>query len=143
MSADVRPKGRPRLVAGTFLAAFAATVGTVIYTGLLVEAPRTEIAAALPSVELVVGQKRSINLVFDSATALDSVSLRVSMPAGVDLVGHEGEREVRWRTRLAAGSNILPITLVAAAPATGQIVARIQHGEHEKVFRVFVEARPG
>jgi hypothetical protein len=126
----------PRLVAFAFVAAFAASILTVIYTGLLVQAPRTELAAGLPTVAMVVEEAREVNLVFASSAAVDDVSLLIVLPEGIDMVGREGEREVRLRTRLAAGNNILPLKLVASEPATGQLLARLRHGDREKVFRV-------
>jgi hypothetical protein len=71
---------------------------------------------------------------------IEDASLTIALPAGVELLGHDGQRQVRWDTRLEAGNNILPLRLVARAPTTGQIVARLRHGEQEKVFRVHVDA---
>jgi hypothetical protein len=133
----------PRLVAAAFVAAFAATVLTVIYTGLLVEAPRTRISASLPTISMTAGQRRDVNLVFSAKTPIDDVALLVELPNGIELVGHPGERRVQWRTRLAPGNNIVPLTLVAPAPTTGQVIARLNYGESEKVFRIHVSADPG
>ena len=113
------PRRAPRLVAGTFVAAFAATVLTVIYTGLLVEAPRTRISAGLPTVAMTAGERRDVNLVFTAKTDIVDAALLIELPTGIELVGHAGERSVRWRTRLAPGNNIVPLTLVAPAPAHG------------------------
>jgi anti-sigma factor RsiW len=136
------PKRRraPGLVAAGFLIAFAASVFTVIYTGLMVEAPNTELSAALPSVSMVVEERRVVNLVFASSSALDEVSLRIDLPAGVELAGYEGRSRVDWRTRLVAGRNVLPLELIATEPTEGQLIARLGHGESSKIFRVFVVA---
>ena len=123
-----------------FVAAFAASILTVIYTGLLVEAPRTRIAAGLPAVQMTVGARREVNLVFTSSAAAGEVSLSLTLPEGIDLLDYEGERSVRFRTRLEAGNNILPLTLVASQPAAGQLVARLAHGGGEHVFRIRVDA---
>jgi hypothetical protein len=131
------------LIALTFVAAFAASVLTVIYTGLLVEAPRTRISAGLPSVAMTVGERRDVNLVFTSRTELADAGLVIELPEGVELVGHAGERRIRWRTRLAPGNNIVPLALVAPTPAAGQIIARLRAGEAEKVFRIQVSVDPG
>jgi hypothetical protein len=133
----------PRLVALAFVAAFAASVLTVIYTGLLVEAPRTQISAGLPSVTMTAGQRRDLNLVFTAQTELPDAGLLIELPDGVELVGHAGEQRIQWRTRLAPGNNIVPLTLVAPAPATGQIIARLTAGDREKVFRIQVTVIPG
>jgi hypothetical protein len=135
------PPRSPRLVAWTFVAAFAASVVTVIYTGLLVKAPRTEISAALPVVEMAANEDRTVNLVFTSTEPVAEASLSVELPPGIELLGYPGQSQVRWSTRLDAGNNILPVTLVARGPVTGQIVARLRQGEQEKVFRVHIDAR--
>lgn len=133
----------PRLIAGGFIAAFAASVFTVIYTGLLVDAPHTEIAAGLPSVTMALDESRTVNLVFASATALDDVSLTIDLPDGVELAGYAGRRQIRWNTTLSSGRNVLPLELVAVEPVSGQLVARLEHGDHSKIFRVFVSVMPG
>jgi hypothetical protein len=137
---SARPRS-PRLIALTFVGAFAASVATVIYTGLLVKAPRTEISAALPNVRMAVHEVRTVNLVFMANAPIADASLTINLPAGFDLIGYEGQRQVHWNTRLESGNNILPITLMARVPSTGQIVARLRHGEQEKVFRVHLDAQ--
>lgn len=138
-----RRRATPRLIAGGFLAAFAASVLTVIFTGLLVEAPRTEIAAGLPTVSMTLDERRTVNLVFASATALEDVSLLIDLPDGIELAGHAGSRRVRWHTQLVPGRNVLPLELVALEPVSGQLVAELEHGDQRKIFRVFVSVMPG
>ena len=144
MSSESRPATRrtPRLVALAFVAAFGASVLTVIYTGLLVEAPRTRISAGLPSVAMTAGEPRDLNLVFDAKTELSEAALLIELPDGVELVGHSGERRIEWRTRLAPGNNVVPLTLVAPAPMTGQVIARLRASDREKVFRIHVSVNP-
>lgn len=132
-----------KLIAGGFVAAFAASILTVIYTGLLVEAPKTELAAGLPTVSMSIDEPRVVNLVFTSNSALADVSLLIDLPEGVEIAGYEGRREVRWKTQLDMGKNVLPLELVAHAEARGQLVARLQHGERQKVFRVYLSVMPG
>jgi hypothetical protein len=130
------------LVALAFVAAFGASVLTVIYTGLLVEAPRTRISAGLPSVVMTAGQSRELNLVFTAKSAVSDAALLIELPRGIELVGHAGEQRIRWRTRLVPGHNIMPVTLVAPTPTVGQIIARLEAGDGEKVFRIQVSVNP-
>jgi hypothetical protein len=130
------------LVALAFVAAFGASVLTVIYTGLLVEAPRTRISAGLPSVAMIAGQRRDVNFVFNAKTGISDAALLIELPNGVELVGHPGEQRIYWRTRLAPGNNIVPLTLVAPAPVSGQVIARLKAGDSEKVFRIHVSVDP-
>ena len=114
-------------------------VGTLT---ILVEAPRTRVSAGLPSVEMTAGRLRDVNLVFAAKTELPDAGLLIELPDGIELVGHPGEQRIQWRTRLAPGNNIVPLTLVAPAPAAGQIIARLRAGEDEKVFRIQVSVNP-
>ena len=61
-----------------------------------------------------------MNLVFSSAEALDSATLTVTLPAGVELEGFPGQSEITWETSLAEGRNLLPLRLIAVAPAGGE-----------------------
>ena len=128
----------PRIVAAGFVAAFAASVLTLIYTGLMVRAPDGDPLAGLPSVSLSVEESRTINLVFASATDIENVTLLVDLPRGIELAGYAGLRQVRWTTMLTAGKNVLPLELKALAGTGGELTARLQHGAAEKVFRVNV-----
>lgn len=132
-----------RIVAGGFLAAFASSVLTVIFTGLLVKAPQTELAAGLPTITLPADDYRTVNLVFTSRVAIDDVSVLLELPEGVELRNYAGRGRMLWRTALAAGKNALPLALRAPAATRGQLVARVRHGDNEKVFRVYVAASGG
>ena len=135
-----RARGKPtraqRATAFTFIAAFGATMLTVILTGLWVQSPSARRTAEVPTVTLAPDEPRTVHLVFDSRAALDDVELTVDLPAGVELVGHAGERRIVRRTALAAGSNALPLTLVVQSGRGGQLAARLRHAGDQKTFVV-------
>ena len=139
-AAEPRPAARrsPRIVAVGFLGAFATTILTVILTGLNVRAPGPRPYAEGPSVALTLGEAKTVNLVFTAKSPLQDVAMSVELPAGIELAGHGAAREVDWRTRLSAGNNLLPLSLVAANGRGGSLVARLKHGQDEKVFVVNV-----
>jgi hypothetical protein len=91
---------------------------------------------------MTAGQRRDVNLVFNARREISDAALLVELPNGVELVGHAGEQRVQWRTRLVPGNNIVPLTLLAPAPAAGQIIARLKAGDSEKVFRIHVTVDP-
>jgi hypothetical protein len=130
-----------RVVAFTFLGAFGLTILTVIMTGLWVRssAPRGPTAAP---VELVIGEPHTINLLFESRSAVDDVELIVELPKGLELADGSDGRRVEGQTRLVAGNNLLPLKVVARSGPGGQLAARLRHGREQKTFAVDVVVRP-
>jgi hypothetical protein len=77
--------------------------------------------------------------VFSSATALESASLTVLLPEGIELAGFPGQSEITWETSLNAGKNLLPLKLVALSPAGGEVLARLEHNDRNRTFRLRVD----
>ena len=93
--------------------------------------------------ELLPNHTRSVNLVFNSATAVEDVLLVVDLPMGVELAAYPGRMQIRWATSLQAGNNRLPLELIAVDGMGGEIVATLQSEGTEKVFRIDVEVFDG
>ena len=120
-----------------FGAAIAATIAAVMIGGLLLNDPQLpEATAPIPGVTIAMEEPRTVNLVFASATALDSATLTVTLPDGIELDGFPGQREVTWQTSLKEGRNLLPLTLVALSPAGGELLARLEHDNRDRLFRL-------
>ena len=131
---------RNRWMLAGFGAAIAATIAAWMIGGLLLNDPRLpEAGPAIPGVTIALAEPRTVNLVFASATALDSAMLTVTLPDGIELDGFPGQREITWETSLSAGKNLLPLTLVAVAPAGGELLARLEHDARERTFRLRVD----
>jgi hypothetical protein len=131
-----KPTLAQRVVAFTFLGAFGLTMLTVVLTGLAVRSPSSRRTAEAPAVTLTVGEPRTINLVFDSRTALTDVEFTVDLPAGIEVAEHAGEQRIIGRAKLSAGDNALPLTLIARNGRGGQLAARLRRGGDQKVFVV-------
>ena len=131
-----KPTLAQRIVAFTFLGAFGLTMLTVVLTGLYVRSPSARRAIETPAVTLVIGERRTINLVFGSRTPVRDVDFTVDLPEGVELTTHPGERRVEFRGELVGGDNALPLTLVARAGEGGQLAARLRQRDEQKVFVV-------
>jgi hypothetical protein len=93
----------------------------------------------IPEVTMALAEPRTVNLVFASTTALDSATLTVSLPDGIELDGFPGQREITWETSLREGKNLLPLTLVALTPAGGELLARLEHKDRDRTFRLRVD----
>lgn len=129
-----------RGIGGGLIAACAASGLALAVLGPRVDSPSDRAAAAVPVVAMTIDEPRTVNLVFASTSAVDDVSLTVELPTGVEIAGYAGHREVVWRTSMQVGKNYLPLELIATDFTSGELVARVRHGDAEKVFRVFVTA---
>jgi hypothetical protein len=123
-----------------FGAAVAATIAAWMIGGMLLNDPQLPDAEmTIPGVTKSLAEPRTVNLVFASATALDSATLTVSLPDGIELSGFPGQREITWETSLNEGKNLLPLTLVALTPVGGELLARLEHEDRDRTFRLRVD----
>ena len=131
---------RNRWLLTGFGSALAASIAVWVISGVLLTSPDLPgPEATIPGVSIVLEQPRTVNLVFASATSLDSATLTVSLPEGIELEGFPGQREITWETSLTAGRNLLPLTLVALSPAGGELLARLEHDDRDRTFRLRVD----
>jgi hypothetical protein len=123
-----------------FGSAVAAGIVLWMISGALFTAPDIpQPEATIPGIALTLEEPRTINLVFASKTALDAATLTVSLPEGIELAGFPGQREIAWQTSLVEGKNLLPLSLVALTPAGGEVLARLEHDNRNRTFRLQVE----
>ena len=93
----------------------------------------------IPGVTMTLEEPRTVNLVFASASALDSALLTVTLPDGIELAGFPDQREIAWRTSLNKGRNFLPLELVAVSARGGEVLARLEHNDRDRTFRLRVD----
>lgn len=131
---------RNRWLVTGFTSAIAAGIVILLVSGVFFNAAETpRIDASIPGVTIALAEPRTVNLVFASTEPLDGATMTVMLPDGIELEGFPGQREVSWQTSLAAGKNLLPLKLVAVTPTGGEIVARLQHDNRNRSFRLRVE----
>lgn len=130
---------RNRWMLTGFGAAIAATIAVWVVGGLLLGGPKAPDTAPIPGVTIALAAPRTVNLVFASATALDTATLTVSLPEGIELDGFPGQREISWETSLNEGKNLLPLTLVAVGSSGGELLARLEHDNRDRTFRLRVD----
>ncbi|NIR59352.1 MAG: zf-HC2 domain-containing protein [Gammaproteobacteria bacterium] len=137
-TAAIRAQGarrRARTTAAGFALAASLCLGVAI--GVLMDGrPEPGPAGRLQQVSISVSQPQQIRLAFDTEQALPGATLTVRLPAGVELVGFPGRRELSWRTDLAAGTNLLNLPVVARGTEGGKLVTRLSHGERSRTFTV-------
>jgi hypothetical protein len=123
-----------------FGAAIAATLAVWMIGGMLLTTPQLpDAGSSIPGVTVALEEPRTVNLVFASATALDSATLTVTLPDGIELSGFPGQREITWETSLDEGRNLLPLTLIALTPTGGELLARLEHDDRDRTFRLRVD----
>lgn len=79
-----------------------------------------------------------IKLVFSSPIALTDARLSLQLPVGVELAGYNGRSDLSWSTNLEPGKNILRLPLVGHMPVSAQLVAKLEHPNGTKTFRLQV-----
>lgn len=131
---------RNRWIVTGFGSAIAAGILILLVSGMFFNiSPTPQLDADIPGVTIALAEPRTVNLMFASTEPLDGAMLTVLLPDGVELVGFPGQREVSWQTSLAAGKNLLPLKLVAVTPIGGEVLARLEHNERNRTFRLRVE----
>lgn len=133
-------KQRNRWIMTGFGSAVAAGIVLLLVSGLFFNQP--DVAApdngTIPGVSIALAQPSTVNLMFAAGEALDNAKLTVLLPDGIELAGFPGQKEVSWETSLAAGRNMLPLKLIATSPAGGEVVARLEHNDRNRTFRLRV-----
>jgi hypothetical protein len=129
---------RARWVAAGFLGAFAASVLTVVYTGLMVEGSRSEFDVGFRSVTLATGAVAELPLRFEVLDAVTDAELEVTLPAMLERVDGDPAPGSESGIRLQPGTNELAITVRAVSEGSGYVVARALAGEPVALERVFV-----
>ena len=131
---------RNRWMLTGFGSAIAAGLAIWVITAMLMTTPQLPDAEpTLPGVTIAMQQEHTVRLVFSSAQALDSATLTVSLPDGIELAGFPGQREITWQTSLQEGKNLLPLTLIALTPSGGEVLARLEHKDRNRTFRLRVD----
>jgi len=118
-----------RFPAGSRLIGAALAASLVLWFGFgwlpgVVSPPQT---GELPGIVIALHETRTVQLAFNSEQALAGATLHIRLPDGVQMRGFPGQREIRWRTDLARGVNLLSLPLTAMAASEGVLLARLEY----------------
>jgi hypothetical protein len=131
---------RNRWVVTGFGSAIAAGMVLWLIGGFFLTTPSLpEPDASIPGIAMTLEEPRTINLMFASESAMASATLTVTLPDGIELAGFPGQREIAWETSLVEGKNYLPLELIALTPVGGEVLARIEHENRDRTFRLRIE----
>jgi hypothetical protein len=126
---------------GLATGAVAAGIGAV--AAMLILADRRVDDGAPPEVAIALHEPRDVSIAIDSPEQLPDAVIHVSLRGAVDLLGFEGQRDVRWTTDLAQGVNELKLPVVATGTEGGQVRIVVQHGNRQKSFLIDVHVGEG
>lgn len=95
---------------------------------------------AMEAVVLEPNVTQSVQLAFRSPGELKNAEIRLEASENVEIAGYPGQRELRWTTDLAQGTNMLelPVRLLGEE---GRVVATISYGDGTRSFSVNLRAR--
>jgi hypothetical protein len=131
---------RNRWVMTGFGGAVAAGLAVWMIGGMLMTTPELpDAGSSIAEVTMALEEPRTVNLIFSASEAMHAATLTVSLPAGVELAGFPGQREVSWETSLSEGQNYLPLKLIAWTSTGGELLARLEHEDRDRVFRLRVD----
>ena len=96
------------------------------------DSPKQQVA----SINAQVDQLKNVRIAFDAPNEFEQVTMSVSLPSHVELVGFPGEREITWTTDISKGKNILTLPLMAKREGTGTLLAKLSSAGKTKVFTI-------
>jgi len=133
---------RARWIGVGFVLAFATSVLTVIYTGLMVEGSPSEFDAGFKSQTMSVGEVRAIEFVFEAQASAPDATLVLSWPEMLEPADASAEASATRPVALEAGRNTVSVEVRASAPGSGYLVARVAAEDpiaRDSVFVTVVE----
>ena len=138
--------GTARWVAAGFLFAFATSVFTVIYTGLMVEGSRAEFDAGFRTLEMRVDETREARFFIESEVADAGATLALELPdflEPAEPAGPGGGEAWQRRVAVVQGGNEYAVELRAVAAGSGYVQARVSGEEPVGRDSVFVTVTAG
>lgn len=121
------------LVAG-FSGAITATLTLwLVFSPLSIFSTNTE---NMSTVNLLVQEKKTIDLVFNLASDLTDATLTIELPEKIEVSGYPGKRQLAWETSFKKGANRLALPLIGIEVNSGILTARLSQKGITKTFRV-------
>jgi len=130
---------RRGFIAG-FSSALAASLVVALFAGKFL--PNMESPSGLdvsPPVVISLQQPRTVNLVFDVATAMENATISIELPENVEVPGFPGQQLISWKTSLQPGRNILPLPLKGIMHSSSALVASVELDGRKKSIRIPIE----
>jgi len=131
-----KKKARHHFVAG-FTTAMAAGFALWFVSTLFIVQQQSLDTPGVMSVAL--NEAQTVRLLFDAPKDLDAVTLKIDLPANVQLAGYTGQSQLSWQTSLKKGQNVLALPIMAIDKGTGEMIAQLSYGDKVKTFRLVLK----
>jgi hypothetical protein len=89
---------------------------------------------------LALYDPREIAIAIDAGEAVVGARLTVRVTGGISLFGFGDARELHWESDLDAGTNLLPLPVIAHSLEQGLLTAVVEHGD--SVHRIEIAFQP-
>jgi len=87
-------------------------------------------------VNLLVQEKKTIDLVFNLGSDLTNATLTLELPEKIEISGFPGKRQLAWETSFKKGTNRLALPLIGSELNSGILTARLSQKGITKTFHV-------
>lgn len=93
----------------------------------------------LPAVTLSLHRVEEVHLAINVKHAIARATMTIDLPAGIEIDGFPGQRQLRWETDLKAGRNTLTLPLAAHSVVTdGVLKTRVDYGGGQKELAIIL-----
>lgn len=136
-----QPADRSRPIARRplwFVSGFATALVAMFVVWFVFPTPASLPLRSMPVLNLHVASHRihNVDLVFHSPTRISHATLRITLPAGVEINGYSRQRVLQWQTDLKPGANRLVLPLLVIKQAGGILTAKLSHNGKTRTFRL-------
>ena len=115
----------------------AGVIGWLVLT-IPADLPQSTDQLSLDVVTISLNVEKTFKLKFDSTRELQAATLSLQLPAGLEVVGYEGQTSVKWTTTVKPGTNILQLPIIVRSGNGGAILARVEHEGKQQSFEFVV-----
>lgn len=91
-------------------------------------------------IHLQVHEPQDVHLLIDSERVLQGVTITVTLPGQMAVVGFGPGEPLKWQTDLDRGHNLLSLPVVAGAEGAGRLVATVEHDGRRREIVVELQA---
>jgi len=115
-----------------------ALVAGLVLLGVIVIFQPSQTQQPAATFSIALHQSRNISLAFNAPNDVSDVVVSIELPEQFEVAGHEGSRNLTWKTNLKKGRNILTLPVVARSQGDGTMVARLSRNRQVKTLRILL-----